>query len=78
MFFPPFAVAGFARSLVLSASAATRSISYRALFLDTLSSMRSAIALYESIGFQRTAPYHPNPLPDVLYFRMSLEPSRNL
>jgi ribosomal protein S18 acetylase RimI-like enzyme len=37
--------------------------------------MRSAIALYESFGFQRTEAYYPNPLPDVLYFRMSLEPS---
>ena len=74
---PAFRGRGFARSLVLSAIAAARSIGYSALFLDTLSSMRSAIALYESIGFQRTAPYYPNPLPDVLYFHMSLEPSRS-
>ena len=74
---PAFRGRGFARSLVLSAITAARSIGYGALFLDTLSSMRSAIALYESIGLQRTAPYYPNPLPDVLYFHMSLEPSRS-
>jgi ribosomal protein S18 acetylase RimI-like enzyme len=61
---------GLARSLVSSAIEAARSIGYRALVLDTLASMRPAIALYESFGFQRTEPYYPNPLPEVVYFRM--------
>jgi ribosomal protein S18 acetylase RimI-like enzyme len=74
---PAFRGRGFARSLVSSAIAAAWSIGYSALVLDTLSSMRSAIALYESFGFQRSTPYYRNPLPDVLYFRMSLEPSRS-
>jgi ribosomal protein S18 acetylase RimI-like enzyme len=74
---PAFRGHGLARSLVSSAIAAAKNIGYSALVLDTLSSMRSAIALYESFGFQRTDAYYPNPLPDVLYFRMSLEPNRS-
>ncbi len=72
---PAFRGRGIARSLVSTAMAAGRSIGYQALVLDTLSSMRPAIALYESFGFQRTEAYYANPLPDVLYFRASLQPA---
>jgi carbonic anhydrase len=68
---------GFARSLVSAAIAAARGIGYSALVLDTLASMQPAIALYKSFGFERTDAYYANPLPDVLYFRVSLEPNRN-
>jgi ribosomal protein S18 acetylase RimI-like enzyme len=74
---PAFRGRGFARSLVSAAIAAARLIGYRALVLDTLASMQPAIALYESFGFERTDAYYVNPLPDVLYFRATLEPSRN-
>lgn len=37
--------------------------------------MGPAIALYESFGFKRTEPYHANPIPDVIYFRMGPEPN---
>ena len=67
---------GHARALVSSAIAAARRIGYSELVLDTLASMRPAIALYESFGFKQSAPYYTNPLPDVLYFRMTLEPNR--
>lgn len=70
---PAFRGCGHARALVSSAIAAAKRIGYSALVLDTLASMRPAIALYESFGFDRTAPYYANPLPDVLYFRMVLE-----
>lgn len=63
---------GLARSLVSTAIAAARQIGYDALVLDTLASMKPAIALYESFGFKRTTAYYPNPLPDVLYFRVTL------
>jgi len=64
---------GLARSLVSAAIAAGRRIGYSALVLDTLASIRPAIALYESCGFKRTDAYYANPLPDVLYFRATLE-----
>ena len=74
---PAFRGRGLARSLVSAAIAAARRIGYSALVLDTLASMHLAIALYESFGFERTDAYYANPLPDVLYFRASLEPNRN-
>jgi len=72
---PAFRSQGLARALVSAAIAAARRIGYTALVLDTLSSMRPAIALYESFGFQPTEAYYPNPLPDALYFRASLQPN---
>ena len=74
---PRFRGRGLARSLVSTAIAAARTIGYRALVLDSLPSMQQALALYESFGFERTKPYWLNPYPDVLYFRLALEPNRN-
>jgi len=69
---PDFRGRGFARALISLAITSAKEIGYRALVLDTLDSMHPAISLYESFGFQRTAPYWQNPFPNVLYFRLSL------
>jgi putative acetyltransferase len=69
---PAFRGRGLARALVAEVVAAARRIGYTNLVLDTLGSMHSAIALYQSLGFVRTEAYYANPLPDVLYFRASL------
>ena len=74
---PAFRGRGLACSLVSAVITAARRIGYSALVLDTLASMKPAIALYKSFGFERTDAYYANPLPDVLYFRASLEPNRN-
>lgn len=47
---------------------------YQSMVLDTLDWMLPAIALYESFGFERTAPYYDNPLPGAVYFRLRLAP----
>jgi ribosomal protein S18 acetylase RimI-like enzyme len=73
---PAFRGRGLARSLATAAIAAARRIGYSALVLDTLASMQPATGLYESLGFKRTGPYYANPLPDALYFRLSLEANR--
>ncbi len=46
---------------------------YRVLRLDTLARLEPAVHLYESLGFERTAPYTENPEPDVLYFEKALD-----
>jgi putative acetyltransferase len=74
---PVFRGQGLARSLVSAAIAAAKRIGYRSIVLDTLVSMQPAIALYQSFGFERTDAYYANPLPDVLYFRASVESNRN-
>jgi putative acetyltransferase len=43
---------------------------YSRVVLDTLAPMRSAQALYASLGFQRTAPYYDNPVPGTIYMAL--------
>ena len=71
---PSFRSHEVGRNLVTAAIVSARRIGYTELLLDTLASMRSAIALYQSFGFERTEPYYANPLPEALYFRASLIP----
>lgn len=47
-------------------------IGYKSMVLDTLGSLKSAICLYESLGFKQIQPYYYNPLKDVLYFELIL------
>ncbi len=51
---------GAARQLLAQAIAAARKAGYGEMRLETLASMRAAIALYSSIGFRAIAPYNPS------------------
>jgi putative acetyltransferase len=46
---------------------------YHLMKLDTLVTLKEAIALYESFGFIATKPYVYNPLDEVLYFEKDLK-----
>lgn len=47
---------------------------YRRLRLDTLESMAGARRLYESRGFTPISPYYDNPIPNVAYYELQLQP----
>lgn len=49
-----------------------RQIGYRALVLDTLSTMQRAQALYRSLGFVEIEPYYDSPISGTTYLSLTL------
>jgi len=49
-----------------------RSLGYRAMRLDTLERLESAVSLYRGMGFVRIPPYCRNPLPGVMFWEKRL------
>lgn len=47
-----------------------REIGYNSMKLDTLESLKEALSLYESMGFQRIEPYRFNPLEGAVYMEL--------
>jgi len=45
---------------------------YRAIRLDTLATMRPAISLYESLGFQKIPPYYSNTIENSVFMELNL------
>ena len=52
-----------------------RRLGYEAMRLDTLGRMKTAIRLYEDLGFREIGPYRFNPDPTARYMELSLGPS---
>jgi len=49
-----------------------RLIGYKTGYLDTLSTLKSAIVIYEKLGFENIPPYYDNPLENVAYYRIDI------
>jgi len=50
-----------------------REIGYKKMALDTIEDkMKSAVALYRSLGFKPCQPYYHNPIPGALYMELEL------
>lgn len=63
---------GLGRALARKVVAQARALGYRAVRLDTLPMMTSALRLYRSLGFREIAPYTANPVQGALFFELSL------
>ncbi len=68
----PYRGQGLGRRLVDHVIQEARTIGYERMRLDTLASMTEAVTLYKSAGFQVIDAYYHNPLPNVVYFELSL------
>ena len=69
---PAFRGQGAARELVKELIAVARSIGYQRMLLDTLPSMQEAHKLYRTLGFREITAYQKNPIPEALFFELTL------
>lgn len=70
---PAFRGKGLGRRLVIAVLDAARECGYRLMRLDTLASMKEAIALYDSLRFNRTAPYCENSSAEAVFMELNLQ-----
>ena len=65
---------GIGRALAESIVAAARRIGYRRMWLDTIPSLKPAVALYRSMGFRVIAPYRAVPTSCAFFMELKLAP----
>ena len=63
---------GLGREIAIQLIHEARVLGYSFMVLDTTDRLKSAMNLYESLGFERSAPYYDNPIPDVVYWKLKI------
>jgi len=71
---PAWRGSGLGRRLAEAILAEGHRLGYTRMRLDTVPAMRSAIGLYESLGFHDIPPYRHNPVPGTRYLEARLDP----
>ena len=69
---PRFQGRGLGKALAATVVAAAKQAGHRALRLDTLPSMATAVSMYRAMGFQPIEPYTVNPVPGALFLELTL------
>ena len=63
---------GWGRKAAELIIAEARKIGYERMMLDTLPTMKEAIALYESMGFKKVPEYRENPIEGAVFMELKL------
>jgi ribosomal protein S18 acetylase RimI-like enzyme len=69
---PAWRATGLGRRLATTVITEAAALGYDRLRLDTLPSMRAAIAMYRSLGFREIDAYYVNPVPGALFLERAL------
>ncbi len=69
---PRYRGQGLGQQLARAVISEACALSYAAMRLDTLPSMKAAIGMYRELGFQPIAPYYWNPVEGALFFELKL------
>lgn len=63
---------GFGKMLLHEAFKYAKELGYKKMVLDTLPTMKTAIAMYEKEGFRKIKPYYENPVEGAIFFEKIL------
>jgi len=69
---PNYRHKGIGEALAVKVIDEARQIGYQKMYLDTLASLTSAVALYARLGFSEIKPYYDNPLKGTIYLALDL------
>ena len=70
---PEYRGRGIGRRLAEILIDESRRIGYTTIKLDTIATMKEAIALYRSLGFRKTRPYRYNPVKGATFMELRLK-----
>lgn len=65
---------GLGKKLLQKAIELSKEFGYEKIRLDTLDTMKAAIALYEKFGFKQTGAYRHNPHDNVRFYELKIQP----
>ena len=69
---------GLGKALMNAIVGEGRRIGYRAMRLDTLPQLTTALAMYEAAGFVRIAPYYATPVEGTIFLELDLQQTGDL